>query len=130
MKVFTDSKRVPLSRSLTHRDENFPEHKGNTSQRDNTMRIRQHVGRNIITSIRYMNIVLIYHICDVIKRISKYAWSDASRSSIRFTYSSVARHFGPCICHNSQTYTWNYVFPYKGRMIRVLSSVSTAFFTV
>jgi len=55
------------------------------------MRIRQRVGRNIITSIRYMNIVLIYHISDVIKRMRKYAWSDVSRSSIRFTYSSVAR---------------------------------------
>ena len=83
------------------------------------MRIRQCVGRNIITSIRYMNIVLIYHICDVIKRMRKYAWSDVSRSSIRFTYSSVARHIGTCICHNSQTYTWNDVIPYKGRMIRV-----------
>jgi len=84
------------------------------------MRIRQRVGRrNIITSIRYMNIGLIYHICDVIKRMRKYAWSDVSRSSIRFTYYSVARHIGPCICHNSQTYTWNDVIPYKGRMIRV-----------
>ena len=49
----------------------------------------------------------------------KYASSDVSRSSIRFTYSSVARHIGPCICYNSQTYTWNDVIPYKGRMIRV-----------
>ena len=32
------------------------------------------------------------------------AWADVSRSSIRFTYSSVARHIGPCVCHNSQTY--------------------------
>ena len=46
-------------------------------------------------------------------------WADVSRSSIRFTYSSVARHIGPCICPNSQTYTWNDVIPYKGRMIRV-----------
>ena len=60
------------------------------------MRIRQRVDRNIITSIRCMNIVLIYHICDVIKRMRKYAWSDVSRSSICFTYSSVARHTGPC----------------------------------
>jgi len=50
------------------------------------------------------------------------AWSDVSRSSIRFTYSSVARHIGSCICHNSQTYTWNDVIPYKGRIIRVFSS--------
>ena len=64
-----------------------------------------------------MNIVLIYHISDVIKSMRKYAWSDVSRSSIRFTYSSVARHIGPCICHNSQAYTWNDVIPYKGRMI-------------
>jgi len=83
------------------------------------MRIQQRVGRNI-TSIRYMNIVLIFHICDVIKLMRKYAWSDVSRSSIRFTYSSVARHIGPCMRHNSQTYTWNDVIPYKGRMIRVL----------
>jgi len=89
------------------------------SQRDNTMRIRQRVGRNTIISIRYMNIVLIYRICDVIKRMRKYAWSDVSHSSIRFTYSSVARHIGPCICHNSQTYTWNDVIPYKEIMIRV-----------
>ena len=81
------------------------------------MRIRQRVGRNIIASIRYMNIVIIYHICDVIKRMRKYAWSDVSRSSIRFTYSSVGRHNRPCICHNSQTCTWNDVIPYKGRMI-------------
>jgi len=86
------------------------------------MRIRQRVGRNIVTSIRYMNIVLIYHICDVIKRMRKCAWSDVSRSSIRFTYSSVARQIGPCICHNSQTYTWKDVIPYKGRMIRVFLS--------
>jgi len=66
-----------------------------------------------------MNIVLIYHICEVIKRMRKYAWSDVSRSSIRFTYSSVGRHIGACICHNSQTYIWNDVIPYKGRMIRV-----------
>jgi hypothetical protein len=84
------------------------------------MRIRQRVGRNIITSIICMNIVLIYHICDVIKRMRKYAWSDVLRSSIRFTYSSVARHIGPCICHNSQAYTWNDVIPYKGRMICVV----------
>ena len=88
------------------------------------MRILQRVGRNIITSIRYMNIVLIYHICDVIKRMCKYAWSDVSRSWIRFTYSSVARHIGPCICHNSQTYTWNDVIPYKGKMIRVFRRFS------
>ena len=69
-----------------------------------------------------MNILLSYHICDVIKRMRKYAWSDVSRSSIRFTYSSVARHIGPCICHNSQTYTWNDVIPYKGRTIHVFSS--------
>ena len=50
----------------------------------------------------------------------KYAWSDVSRSSIRFTYSSVARHIGPCICHNSHTYTWNDVIPYKRRMISIL----------
>jgi len=54
----------------------------------------------------------------------KYAWSDVSRSSIRFTYSSVARHIGPCICHNSQTYTWNDVIPYKGKMIRVFRRFS------
>ena len=54
-----------------------------------------------------------------VKSIRKYAWSDVSHSSIRFTYSSVARHIGPCICHNSQTYTWNDVIPYKGRMIRI-----------
>ena len=65
-----------------------------------------------------MNIVLIYHICDVIKRMRT---SDVSRSSIRFTYYSVARHIGPCICHNSQTYTWNDVIPYKGRMIRAFT---------
>jgi hypothetical protein len=47
------------------------------------------------------------------------AWADVSRSLIRFTYSSVARHIEPCICHNSQTYTWNDVIPYKGRIIRV-----------
>ena len=87
------------------------------------MRIRKRVGRNIITSIPYMNIVLIYHIRDVIKRMRKYAWSDVSRSSIRFTYSSVARHIGPCICHNSQTYTWNDVIPYKERIIRVFFSI-------
>ena len=91
------------------------------------MRIRQRVGRNIITSICYMNIVLIYHICDVIKRMRKYAWSDVPRSSIRFTYSSVARHIGPCICHNSQTYTWNDVIRYKGRMIRVFYRRPTCF---
>jgi len=89
------------------------------------MRIRQRVGRNIITGIRYMNIVLTYHICDVIKRMRKYAWSDVSRSSIRFTYSSFARHVGPCIRHNSQTYTWNNVIPYKGRMIRVFTDFHT-----
>jgi len=50
------------------------------------------------------------------------AWADVSRSSIRFTYSSVAHHIGPCICHKSQTYTWNDVIPYKGRMIRVFCS--------
>jgi len=68
-----------------------------------------------------MNIVLIYHICDIIKCMRKYAWSNVSRSLIRFTYSSVARHIGPCICHNSQTYTWNDVIPHTGRMIRVFS---------
>jgi len=68
-----------------------------------------------------MNIVLIYHLCDVIKRMRKYAWSDIWRSLIRFTYYSVPCHIGPCICHNSQTYTWNDVIPYKGRMIRVFS---------
>jgi hypothetical protein len=70
-----------------------------------------------------MNIVRIYHICDVIKRMRKYAWSNVLRSWIRFTYSSLARHIGPCICHNSQTYTWNDVIPYKGRMIRVLTCI-------
>ena len=77
-----------------------------------------------------MNIVLIYHICDVIKRMRKYAWFDVSRSSIRFTYSSVARHIGPCICHNSQTYTWNDVIPYKGRTIRVFYNITTFFSAV
>ena len=52
------------------------------------------------------------------------AWADVSRSSIRFTYSSVARHIEPCICHNSQTYTWNDVIPHKGRMIRVFNYVT------
>jgi len=89
------------------------------SQRGNTTRIRQRVGRNIITSIRYMNTVLTLSYMWGHKRMRKYAWSDVSRSSIRFTYSSVARHIGPCICHNSQTYTWNDVIPYKGRMICV-----------
>ena len=71
-----------------------------------------------------MNIVLIYHICDVIKRMRKCAWSDVSRSSIRSTYSSFARHMGPCICYNFQTYTWNDVIHYKGRMIRVFFTLS------
>ena len=54
------------------------------------------------------------------------AWADVSRSSIRFTSSSVARHVGPCICHNSQTYTSNDVIPYKGRTIRVFFSFTPA----
>jgi hypothetical protein len=52
------------------------------------------------------------------------AWADVSRSSIRFTYSSVARHIEPCICPNSQTYTWNDVIPHKGRMIHVFNYVT------
>ena len=89
VKVFTDSKRVPLSRSLTHEIKTFL-----------SMKVIRH---NAMTQCASDN-----------------AWADVSRSSIRFTYSSVARHIGPCICHNSQTYTWNDVIPYKGRMIRVI----------
>ena len=83
VKVFTDSKRVPLSRSLTE---------------IKTLLSIKVIRHNAITQCASGN-----------------AWADVSR----FTYPSVARHIGPCICHNSQTYTWNDVILYKGRMIRV-----------
>ena len=89
VKVFADSKRVPLSRSLTE----------------------------IKT---FLSIKVIRHNA-ITQCASGNAWAGVSRSSIRFTYSSVGRHIGPCICHNSQTYTWNDVIPYKGRIIRVLT---------
>jgi len=74
-----------------------------------------------LTEIKTFLIVKVIRHNAITQCTSGNAWADVSRSSIRFTYSSIARHIGPCICHNSQTYTWNDVIPYKGRMIRVLS---------
>jgi len=82
------------------------------------MRVRQRVGRNIITSIRHTNIVLIYQ-----KVTSLNACANMNGPTYlvaRF----VLRIPALCVtsddaCHNSQTYTWNDVIPYKGRMIRI-----------
>jgi len=51
------------------RDQNLPEHNSNdvTTRYDNAHPLR--VIRDMITSIRYMNIVLIYRICDVNTRM-------------------------------------------------------------
>jgi hypothetical protein len=60
VKVFTDSK-------------TFLKHNSNTSQRDNTRRIRHAhlVTCHFIIRIRYVNIVLAYRICDVITHMRK-----------------------------------------------------------
>jgi len=60
VKVFTDSKM-------------FLKHNSNTSQCDNTIRIRHAhpVTCHFTIRIRYVNIVLAYHICDVIIHMRK-----------------------------------------------------------